>query len=73
MNSPTFDSKLLFNSFSLQILILGLVTDMTFWGDVIVTPLEAAYVDKVMEPMYEDEISGEKSDEARTDSMDTQI
>ncbi|VDO58492.1 unnamed protein product [Onchocerca flexuosa] len=30
---------------------------MTFWGDVIVTPLEAAYVDKVMEPMYEDEIS----------------
>lgn len=57
----------------MQILILGLVTDMTFWGDVIVTPLEAAYVDKVMEPMYEDEISGEKSDEARTDSMDTQI
>ncbi|EJW85420.1 hypothetical protein WUBG_03670 [Wuchereria bancrofti] len=51
----------------------GLVTDMTFWGDVIVTPLEAAYIDKVMEPMYEDEISGEKSDEARTDSMDTQI
>ncbi|VBB29712.1 unnamed protein product [Acanthocheilonema viteae] len=36
----------------------GLVTDMTFWGDVVVTPLEAAYVDKVMEPMYEDEISG---------------
>ncbi|KAK6107903.1 DZF domain family protein [Brugia pahangi] len=51
----------------------GLVTDMTFWGDVIVTPLEAAYIDKVMEPMYEDEISGEKSDEVRTDIMDTQI
>ncbi|VDK78721.1 unnamed protein product [Litomosoides sigmodontis] len=51
----------------------GLVTDMTFWGDVIVTPLEAAYVDKVMEPMYEDEISGEKADEAKTDNMDTQI
>lgn len=46
---------------------------MTFWGDVIVTPLEAAYIDKVMEPMYEDEISGEKGDEAKTDNMDTQI
>lgn len=50
---------------------LGLVTDMTFWGDVIVTPLEAAYVDKVMEPMYEDEIYAEKSDETISDSMDT--
>lgn len=50
---------------------LGLVTDMTFWGDVIVTPLEAAYVDRVMEPMYEDDGGNEKAGEAKTDGMDT--
>ena len=35
---------------------LDLMTEITFWGDVVVTPLEAAYVDKVMDPMYEDEV-----------------
>ncbi|VDM99313.1 unnamed protein product [Thelazia callipaeda] len=40
----------------------GLVSDMTFWGDVIVTPLEAAYVDRVMEPMYDEEVNFEMID-----------
>lgn len=43
----------------------GLVIEMTFWGDVVVTPLEAAYVDKVMEPMYEDE-AGKEADPVGT-------
>lgn len=49
----------------------GLVTDMTFWGDVIVTPLEAAYVDKVMEPLYEDDCYNQKTCGTKTDGMDT--
>lgn len=48
--------------------VAGLVTERTCWGDVVVTPLQAAYSDKVMEPMYEDEC---KDGAAKQDDMDT--
>ncbi|VDK21109.1 unnamed protein product [Anisakis simplex] len=51
-----------------------MVTDVTFWGDVIVTPLQAAYSDKVFEPMYEED-GKEKSAAAtaeKSEAMDTQ-
>uniref|UniRef100_A0A183EHZ9 Dirigent protein n=1 Tax=Gongylonema pulchrum TaxID=637853 RepID=A0A183EHZ9_9BILA len=45
----------------------GLATETTFWGNVIVSPLEGAYVDRAMEPLYEND-SG-KSGEARSDGL----
>ncbi|VDN60126.1 unnamed protein product [Dracunculus medinensis] len=38
----------------------GLVTETTFWGDVVVTPLEAAYTDKVMDPLFAEEVNSQK-------------
>uniref|UniRef100_F1L503 Interleukin enhancer-binding factor 2 n=1 Tax=Ascaris suum TaxID=6253 RepID=F1L503_ASCSU len=48
----------------------GLVTEVTFWGDVIVTPLKAAYTEKALEPMYEDDPKS-KANTDKADGMDT--
>lgn len=40
--------------------LIGLVTETTFWGDVVVTPLEAAYTDKVMDPLFAEEVNSQK-------------
>lgn len=47
-----------------------LVTEITFWDGVVVTPLEAAYVDKIMEPMYEDEVNSNEQP-LKAEGMDT--
>lgn len=52
------------------IMIKGLVTEVTFWGDVIVTPLKAAYTEKALEPMYEDDPKS-KANTDKADGMDT--
>lgn len=48
----------------------GLVTEVTFWGNVIVTPLQAAYAEKALEPMYEDEQKA-KDVEVKAEGMET--